>query len=295
MNTRGGRLDDGSGYLEDGSINCVINQADVLAKRKGFVRGIDEWFGSVVCGLFTYQDYCGNEYLLVATEDDINIRQPFQLPVETESDAYPSDNFDSEISESTWRNTVRYEVVGGAMVQVATAAAFSGVRLADDLFMRWFKDAGALAYLVELSYEFDPDLFAEQRVGIVIKGVGDLSEGALIQADVVFNPSSGLYTVQVFHRASDLTYRLIAEATLNGSLTEPSGSFSLRYDRDTSADVFSPFAVVLPNLGTLAGARGTLTQLEDADLGQVSALAIGQASGAVSQAISIPSVVGRPN
>ena len=81
VNTLGGKLDDGSGQLTDSSKNVMINTADILAKRKGFTRGLDEQFVGAVCGLHKYTDECGLEYLLVADEAQINIRTPFFIPV----------------------------------------------------------------------------------------------------------------------------------------------------------------------------------------------------------------------
>lgn len=297
LNTRGGRLDNGSGQLEDGSINCQINQADILSKRRGFVRGIDEWFGSVVCGLFTYQDYCGNEYLLVADEEQINIRQLFELPQFTASDAYPNDTFDGDgaINVSAWRNTSRYVRAQDRMVQALGAAAFTGPRLADDLFMRWFKDAGSLAYQVRVDYRFDASLSAEQRVGAVIRGNGDLSGGALLQADVVFRPDTGVYELQLFHRLSDGTYQALLTQEIDGVTTDPFGTITLEYQRDLNASTYVPRVTIAPNLGTFRELEApSLTTVQDADLGLVSGLAVGQAGGTVSQSIGVELVTGGP-
>ncbi len=296
LNTRGGQLDSGTGQLEDGSINCQINRADVLSKRSGMVRGIDEWFNGVVCGLFTYQDYCGNEFLLVADQDGIGIRQPFQLPQFTASDAYPNDNFDGDgaLNVSKWRNTARYVRAQDRMVQAAGAAAFSGTRLGPDLFTRWFKDAGALAYQVSVNYRFDASLQAEQRVGTVIRGNGDLSTGAMLQADVVFS-AAGTYRLEVFHREADGTFRTLLTEDLTGVTTDPRGSMTLKYVRDLSTNTFSAIVEILPNLGPFRTfvAPGFST-LQDADLGLVSALAAGQSAGTLSQNIGIDIVTGGP-
>lgn len=296
LNTRGGRLDNGAGHLEDGSINCQINQSDILSKRSGFVRGVEEWFGSVVCGLFTYQDYCGQEYLLVADEEGINIRQPFLLPQFTFSDAFPNDDFDGNgaINSANWRNTPRYVRASDSMVQTAGAGSFAGPRLADSLFMRWFKQAASLSYQVRIDYRFDVVLSAEQRVGIVVKGSSDLSTGALLQADVTFDPS-GTYKLELFHRELDGTYRSILTHILTGSMTDPRGTLTFSYERDLNASTFTPRAQILPNLGPFQDLRASsLNAIQDADLGSVSALAVGQASGPVSQSIGIDLVTGGP-
>jgi hypothetical protein len=41
LNTRGGALDNGTGQLDDGSFGMIINEADILEKRKGLVRGLN--------------------------------------------------------------------------------------------------------------------------------------------------------------------------------------------------------------------------------------------------------------
>ena len=296
MNTRGGRLDDGAGWLEDGSKNVEINHADVLAKRSGMVRGLDEWFGSVVCGLFTYLDYCGNEWLLVADEDGINIRQPFVLPVHLTSDSYPNDTFDGNgaISTSNWRNELRYIRSTDSMIQATGAVAFTGSRLADALFMRWFKDAGSLSYQVVANYIFDPTLMQEQRVGIVIRGNGDLSTGALLQCDVIHDPSSGLYEVLLLRREQDgTTYRTIERRTLTGSLTTVTGTVTLRYERDGVTSQFVPVVTVLPNLGPFQTVTGaSLTTIQDLDLGLTSGLAVAQKGGTKSNTAGVQIVIG---
>ena len=293
LNSRGGKLDDGRGWLEDGSINCQINQNDTLSKRKGFVRGLDEWFGSPICGLFTYQDFCGQEYLLVADEDGINIRQPFQLPQFSASDAYPNDQFagTGSVDDADWRNTSRYTIVSDRLVQASGVAAFSGSKLADALFMRWFKNAGSLSYQVRIDYQFDAGLSSEQRVGIVIRGNGTLSVGSLLQADVVYSPS-GTYDLELWHRDSGGTYTKLLSQALDGN---PNGTLTFSYERDPGAISFLPKAQIVPSLGTVRNlVAPTLTTLQDADLGLVSALAIGQAGGTVSQTLGIDLVTGGP-
>lgn len=295
LNTRGGRLDDGSGQLEDGSINCQINRADTLSKRSGMVRGLDEWFGSVVCGLFTYQDYCGQQYLLVADEEGINIRQPFVLPQFLASDAYPNDTFDGDgaINVTNWRNTDRYVRSGDNMAQAVGAPLLEGPRLAAGTFMRWFKDAGAFAYEVRIDYVFDPALTGDQRIGVVLRGNGDLSTGALLQLDAVFNEAD-TYELQMFYRDGSGEYRTLLTEEIDGIRTAPSGTLTFRYERNAQNE-FEPVATILANQGAFATHRAaTLTAVEDADLGLVSALALGQKQGGRSPVIGVQFVAGGP-
>ena len=104
LNTKGGVLDPGQGFLEDGSKNQIINEADVLSKRLGFVRGLDERFDGVVCGLFRYTSGCGVEYLIVSDEDGIKVRTPFSIPEFLGSDSIPFDDFET-LDTTRWSPT----------------------------------------------------------------------------------------------------------------------------------------------------------------------------------------------
>lgn len=297
QDTRGGRLDDGTGQLEDGSVNCMINRRDTLAKRAGFVRGLDEWFTTVVCGLFAYTDYCGRESLLVANETGIVIRTPFVLPSTTVSDAYPNDDFagTGAIDVDNWRNTLRYTRLNGNMVQALGAAAFTGTRMDPSLYMPWFKVAGSFSYLVDLnSYVFDPALMREQRAGIIIRGNGDLALGALLQAEIVFNPSDSTYKIEVYHRNSAETVVRIIEENITGSLTTPRGLLSFSYERDLGKQTFIPVVSVLPGGGLITRFQAdSLNRVEDTDLGFISAIALAQKGGSLSQVAGIEAVAGR--
>src|SRR5689334_13604908 len=141
-NRKGGKLDDGSGQLTENAVNCQINEADTLEKRKGFVRGLNERFGTVVCGLHTYTDNCGREWLIVADDTGMAIRQPFTVPVFETDDSYPSDSFDDAagLSQDLWRNTSLYTATGGALLRV------SGGRVQPfnpSEYLRWFKNAAS--------------------------------------------------------------------------------------------------------------------------------------------------------
>ncbi len=277
LNTRGGRIDDGSGQLEDGSFNQIINEADILAKRKGLVRGLNERFSGVVCGLFVYTDLCGRESLLVADEDAIFIRTPFIVPVFQQSDAYPFDAFsvDGTPNSDNWRNTGDYIVRDDGLFMAVGAAAFTGSEFPISDLMRWFKDASNKSYQVRVEYEFDDDLDGEQRASISIKGNGDLSVGALLKADLIFN-RTGTYQVELFHRAASGAANSILTQVVTGTVTPPSGFFSLIYTRDTGAGIFIPSVQVVPSGGTIINsAAPTLTVIEDGDLGQVSSIGMG--------------------
>ncbi len=278
LNTRGGRIDPGTGQLEDGSFNMIINEADIMQKRSGLVRGLNERFSGVVCGLFVYTDLCGRESLLIADEDAISIRTPFVIPVFQQSDAYPFDAFsvDGAPNSNNWRNAGDYIVRDDSLflapgaTTINPASSFPVNRL-----MRWFKEASNKSYQVRVEYEFDDDLDGEQRVSICTKGNGDLSAGALIKADLIFN-RTGTYEVELFHRAASGATLSILKEAVAGILTPPSGFFTLLYTRNIAANTYIPSVQVVPSGGTLINkAAESLTVIEDTDLGQISSIGMG--------------------
>lgn len=270
-NVKGGRLDDGRGQLTQNSLNCTINLADTLAKRNGFVRGLNERFGSVVCGLHAYTDNCGREWLLVADDTAISIRQPFVVPVFTADDSYPSDSF-ADLSDANWRNTVLYTATGDALLR-ATGDSTSPFDAAS--YLRWFKEAAASSYEVQIEYAFAPAAGA-QIVSIAIKGSGDLLTGAYLQADLLFDGTT--YVAKLYKVSASRSRSLLAQIDVSGSLTNPTGFMTLTYTRGYSAALptFIPSISVVPIGGSLQTAAGaTLTELEDNDLGQISAIGCG--------------------
>lgn len=288
MDTTGGKLDDGTGKQTQNSVNVTINEVDRLEKRKGFVRGLAERFGTVVCGLHTYTDNCGQEWLLVASDEGISIRQPFNVPVFEDDDSYPSDSFDLVVGLDTnnWRNTDLYTASGGSMQRGVgdSTAPFDAAS-----YLRWFKAAGALAYQVTIQYEFDPNYSTEQVASISIKGTGDLTSGRRLQLDVVY-ASTGTYVARLYKTQADGSLVLIGTIDVAGSLTSPSGFLTLSYVRSFAGAVstFTPTAEVTPTGGgpQTVGDVG-LTELEDRELGQISAIGC-------SQLVSILQVTGGP-
>jgi len=298
LNTRGGALDNGTGQLEDGSINQIINEADILEKRKGFVRGLPENFTGVVCGLFKYTDDCGREWLLVADEEAISIRQPFAIPVFTNSDAYPFDNFFTgtdmvgEVSTSTWRNTARYTLRDDKLVEVAGASEMAAPQLSQADWLRWFKEATNLSYQVRIEYEFQTD-DTEQHQGVVIKGNGDLTTGAYLQAELVFS-ALGTYQATLFLREASGNLKELATTGVTGLLTPATGFLTLQYTRDLVTGEFVASLVVVPSGGTQVTIFNNLTALEDADLGQVSGTGVGHRAGVETPANGVKVIDGGP-
>lgn len=270
-NEKGGKLDDGRGLLNKNSNNCTINRADELSKRKGFVRGLNERFGTVVCGLFPYTDGCGREWLLVASDDGIAIRQPFVIPTFTVDDSYPSDSFDdvAGISTTDWRNTELYEAVAGSLLRSvgSSTAPFDA-----ESYLRWFKPASAAAYQVQIEYAFTAAVTTTQVVSIAIKGSGDLLTGAYLQADLQF-AAGGQYVAKLYLISASRTRSLLGQIAVSGSTTTPGGFFTLTYSRSFQPISFRPKISVVPTGGALQEFEATtLTELQDNDLGQISAI-----------------------
>jgi len=289
MDTTGGKLDDGTGKQTQNSVNVTINEVDRLEKRKGFVRGLAERFGTVVCGLHTYVDNCGQQWLLVASDEGISIRQPFNVPVFENDDSYPNDSFDSVIglSSDTWRNEDLYIGTGGALQR-----AFGDSTTPFDAasYMRWFKDAGALAYEVTIQYEFQVSA-TEQVASICIKGTGDLLSGSRLQADLTYS-SSGTYIARLYKATATGTLVLLGTIDVAGLLTSPTGFMTLSYVRTFIAGsiaTFTPKLTVTPSGGgPQEVGESNLNDLEDRELGQISAIGC-------SQLCSILQVTGGPS
>lgn len=273
MNTSGGKLDNGSGQQTQNSVNVTINETDRLQKRKGFVRGLQERFGTVVCGLHTYTDNCGREWVIVASDAGISIRQPFAVPVFENDDGYPADAFNDLLSTTNWRNTDLY-VAGAGALQRGTGDSASPFQPAD--MLRWFKDASSASYEVTIQYEFEP-VATEQVVTISIKGLGDLTTGRRLQLDLVYS-NPGTYIARLYKATADGALVQIGTIDVVGSFSSPSGFLTLTYDRTFTGPVasYQPRASVIPTGGALQSVDGApLSELEDIELGQVSAIGCG--------------------
>jgi hypothetical protein len=270
IDVKSGKLDDGRALLTEESINVQVNRKDLLEKRKGFIRALNERFGTVVCGLHTYTDICGNEWLLVASDDGIAIRHPGVILPGTPDDSYPTDNFSTTLSELNWRNTALYTATGDVLLRVSgsSTAPFDAAG-----YLRWFKDASAMSYEVQLEYEFTPGVAGKQVVSVAIKGSGDLLTGAYLQADLEFT-DGGAYLARLYHVTAARQRQSLGQIDVAGSRTSPGGFFTLAYRRLFSpTPTFVPFIEVVPIGGALQELAGaTLQPAQDLDLGQVSAI-----------------------
>jgi hypothetical protein len=287
LNTAGGKIGKGAGELEDGSFNVWINEDDLLEKRTGFVRGLDERFDGPVCGLFSYLDHCGGEWLLVADSLGISIRQPFTLPIFGTSDAYPNDSFalvdGDPLDPADWRNAARYEIQTDKMVLVpATVATTNAV----STMARWFKDAANKNYEIQVQFEFDP-VAVKQVVASAVRGSTDLA-GALIYATVEYI-QGGSFVAKLFHRNSGGVDTELLVRPLTGSTT---GFFTVQYNSVTRQPGLSLSITGGTILETVFGEP--LTVVEDADLGLVSGIGLTTVGGTVSNVFGIESVTSGP-
>lgn len=260
LNTRGGRLDPGQGQLEDGSFNAIINEADILAKRKGLIRGIDERFDGVVCGLFRYTDDCGREYVVVADEVGIKVRTPFSIPEFLGSDSLPFDDFNT-LDTTRWSNTGAYEVSIGALQLNGSDTLGTTDFVPAAQLMQWFKPSVLTGYFVETNYRLTSGP-QHNVTSVVIKRIGNTYlEAAVSLVDTVYKVE--LYLIQNGVRTT------LAESPLDGG-DLGDGFLRLSYDAGT----FTASARVIPAGGGQGTIVGVLNELQDAGLGQLSAIGL---------------------
>lgn len=266
LNTRGGRLDPGTGQLEDGSIGQIINEADLLSKRKGFIRGLDERFTGPVCGLFRYTDDCGVEYLVVADQDGIHVRTPFDIPTFLGSDSLPNDNFEAaEVDTARWTNTEDYRTFLGSLTTALLAANIDATTVPESRLMQWFKPAAISSYAVEIQYALVAEGDA-QVVAIAIKRTGD----SYLIAHVRLSSSTYSVLVQLVQAGVATT---IAESELEGAELA-NGFLRLAFDADTRTATCR----VIPSGGSTVTKTAVLNEAQANNLGQNSAIGIITAS-----------------
>lgn len=278
IDTEGGKLDNGTGQLDRDAVNCTINEADTLSKRKGFIRGLNERFGTVVCGLHTYTSNCGVEYLIVADDTGMSIRTPFVVPVFTVDDSYPIDDFEDVfgLDENDWRNTAIYSASGGSLLR---AVGNSVSPFDAGSFLRWFKPASSISYQVQVEYAFTPLAGGVQVVSISIKGNGDLTSGARLQADLVFEAATMAYSARLWLVTAAGAFEQKAQIDVLGSFTNPSGFLTLSFASALVGGLptFTATIEVVPIGGALqTQGSSDISELQARDLGQVSAIGCNQ-------------------
>lgn len=279
LNTRGGRLDPGQGYLEDGSKNAVINESDILEKRKGIIRGLNERFDGVVCGLFRYTDECGVEYVIVADQTSIKVRTPFDIPTFLGSDSLPNDGFTQELDTTRWNNTTDYETFLGALQLKGSSESVSDAFIPTTRMLEWFKPSVLTSYQVEIEYNMVAESVGQQVAGVIIKRTGT----TYLEADVVLTPtgySVALYLVQNGTRTT------LSSSNLGGS-TLAEGFLRLGYNATTRTATLR----AIPSGGSQVTLSAQLNELQDSGLGQNSAIGLTRA-GLDLDEVQIESVTG---
>lgn len=262
LNTRGGRLDPGTGCLEDGSFNAIINEADILEKRKGFVRGLDERFTGPVCGLFRYTDDCGIEYLVVADSEGIFVRTPFDIPVFLGSDSLPNDDFEqSEVVTTRWTNTEDYRTFQGSLTIGLITPGLDVSVVPEDRLMQWFKPAALTSYQVEIQYALSA-AGSTQNVAVVVKRTGD----SYLIANVNLTGTSYSVVVQLVQAG---VATLLATSDLEGSELA-NGFLRLSYRAETRTVTCR----VIPSGGDQVTLTQQISELQENNLGQNSAIGI---------------------
>lgn len=273
LNTRGGAIDPGAGHLEDGSFNQVINEADTLEKRKGLIRGLEERFSGVVCGLFRYTDNCGREWLLVADDTSILIRQPFAVPVFETSDAYPNDGFETDLDLTNWSfsgsSPDELETANGSLVMTAAADITPEQVISPAVLLQWFKAATNPSYFTQIQYSFDTTSNTEQRVGIHHKR--NAATDAHLEAIVVFG--FGVYFVRVDLVTLGEGAVTVREELLRADLG--GANLATGFLRiDFNAQTFVVTLTVTPAGGTPIAQSSTITQLKASNLGDRTGLGL---------------------
>lgn len=264
LNTAGGKIDPGVGFLEDGSFNAIINEEDILEKRKGMIRGLDERFDGPVCGLFRYTDECGAEYVVVADSSGINVRTPFNIPVFLGSDSLPNDGFDT-LDTTRWSPTTDYEVFQGALQLNILSSLTSDEFVSESRLMQWFKPSVLTSYQVEIEYEMVAGSTL-QVVSVVIKRTGS----TYLEAVVFLNGSDYFVRLNLVQAGvrSDLQ-----QSVLQGSALA-NGFLRLSYNSETRIATVR----VIPSGGSQVTLSSTLSEAQDANLGQNSAIGIARES-----------------
>jgi hypothetical protein len=274
---RGGEMSD--------CTNVIINTADVLQKRKGFIRAFDERFGGVLCGIFKYTDEYGREKMILAADGFWYIRAPYAVPTFAQSDAYPFDAFDrpvdSDPDPDKWRgSTSRYKETAEALEMKTGAAPGLEHENMPGWAMSWFKEQSSRSYKVRIQYTL-PELSIDNSLFIVIKGQDDLSTGAALLA-VLDQQADSVVKMSLYDRDAADNLSLIGEATTTG-LT---GFLQLEYNQATKIAK----ATLTPVGGALKSVSSeSFSELRDLDWGQN--CGIGIAKGAAGASVGNIEVV----
>lgn len=264
LNTRGGKLDPGRGELEDGSFNAVINEADKLEKRKGFVRGMAERFAGVVCGLFRYTSECGIEYVVVADQDGIKVRTPFDVPTFLGAESLPNDDF-STLDTTRWSPTDDYFVQQNALLLDINATISSNPYASQARLMQWFKPSAISSYFTEIEYSFVTG-GSLQVASIAIKR----TVATYLQANVLTEGTTYSVSLELVQSGVRTT---LQTADLGG-IALARGFLRLSFNAETRVATLR----VIPEGGDQVTLTSTLSEAQANNLGQNTAIGLSRAA-----------------
>ncbi len=247
--------------------------SDLLMKRRGFIRGIDEWFDQPVCGLFAYTDFCQNEYILVATQDGIAVRQPFIPPSVQIADCYPFDEFAgsglANLDADQWKFVATtLGIDGNAVGLKATArslSTFDVEAIIDSSSASWFKLACKASYELQLNLDF-PDTALEPHIAGLMRGAQrGFQSGSFLMFD--FFRRGNLTFGRIMHVKSD---RSSTEIATIGPFADGNGIGLCTYNQSTLTATIT----FTPDVGTSATSSNHVTGLDDAAFGLATGFSI---------------------
>ncbi len=263
-------------------VNVEIDVPDTLAKRRGIVRGVEEYFDAPVCGLFSYTDFCQNEFLLVATEDGIFVRQPLALPIFQFADCYPFDDFGGDPVEGVAPDADKWKFqVGGletrsdtlGLLPTALSVGLDDFEtVLDSTSISWFKEACSSGYRVEIDVDLpEPTGGLTPRAWILMKGFElGFQSGAFLIGEV-FRDAEGT-KARLLHVDETRTLREVAKL---GPIDDANVAFRVSYDATTNKDGKLEATLRLdPDIGTTVTTAVEFSSLEDAAFGLASGVAL---------------------
>jgi len=278
LKTRTGKILKIGGELSDCK-NADLEIPDTLAKRRGLVRGFEEWFGDPICGLFAYADFCQREFILVATAAGIAVRQPFSLPVFTLADCYPFDGFDTGTvpDPDDWKFVgSKLEVLAGSLGVKSSGVALAEndiERVIDGYSMTWFKEACRADSQLQIEVVLPDSSSVIPRMWAIARGAErGFQAGAFLAAEVS-RVASQTFARLLHVRGS----RSITEIASLGPFTDDSGLLDLLYntrDNDTQDNKATATIRFTPDVGPVQESRAVIANVDDDEFGRATGVAV---------------------
>jgi hypothetical protein len=255
--------------------NVEIDVPDTLAKRKGLIRGIEEYFDGPVCGLFTYSDMCQNEWLLIATADGIAVRQPLDIPIFEVADCYPFDDFGGEPAEGDPPNVDNWKFASSHLetrsqslgLKSSAAAVPVDDLAALDYSLSWFKEACGSSYQVQVDAALPvPVADLVPRIWIVMRAAErGFQSGAAIIGEVS-REAGGVFARILFLDVA----RNLSELAKIGPRVDGNVLFNLSYDATERVVSVS----LTPDTESKIEGSASVGALDDASMGLATGLAV---------------------